>query len=222
MLLGAAGCDRVFQLLEVGEPDLADAASDGSDPSCVSDDFNGSAVDETKWMKSDAAPVATVEQADGNLVLKLGQATGNNYALLASASRDFTNDAVSVELVGVPASASAAEAGFSIEQDITHRYQMFVAGPNLIMRVSTPTDGNLNMSIPYSATNHRFMRIRHANDMMLWETSPDGSTWTTRRLTAVLTPLTDLHLEIFAGTFQLEAVPPGEARFNAAAIECLP
>jgi len=99
---------------------------------------------------------------------------------------------------------------------------MFIAGPDLILRVSTPADGNIDMPVPYVAANDRFLRIRNANDMMLWETSPDRSTWTTRRMTSVLVKLTNLQLQVFAGTFQLETVPPGEARFDNVAIECLP
>ena len=34
---------------------------------------------------------------------------------------------------------------------------------------------------PYSATNHRFWRIRETSGTVYWETSPDGSTWTTQR-----------------------------------------
>ena len=41
-------------------------------------------------------------------------------------------------------------------------------------------DGS-EVSIPYSATNHAWLRIREAAGTTYWETSPDGVTWTTRR-----------------------------------------
>lgn len=40
------------------------------------------------------------------------------------------------------------------------------------------------VEITYSATDHQWVRIRHAGTSLYWDTSPDGTTWTTRRTLA--------------------------------------
>ncbi|MFJ2292099.1 hypothetical protein ACIOG7_10360 [Streptomyces sp. NPDC087894] len=40
------------------------------------------------------------------------------------------------------------------------------------------------VEIDYSATDHQWVRIRQAGASLYWDTSPDGSTWTTRRTLA--------------------------------------
>jgi hypothetical protein len=211
-------CDRVFEVLEVDDPGSSDAGSAGS---CLSDDFSAADVDDTKWVLLDAPPVATAAQAAGELVLTLGQADGANYAILVSASRDFTHDAASIEVIAPPDPPASAEAGLSLQSDQTHRYMAFVAGPDLVLRTSTPA-GNDDDALRYSATNHKFLRIRHTDNAMLWETSPDRDNWTTRRTMTPAVDVTALELRIFAGTYQFEQTPPGAARFDNVAIECLP
>ncbi|MDH6610306.1 hypothetical protein M2164_005941 [Streptomyces sp. SAI-208] len=40
------------------------------------------------------------------------------------------------------------------------------------------------VSIAYSATTHKFLRLRETGGTVFWDTSPDGSTWTNRRTLA--------------------------------------
>jgi hypothetical protein len=226
------GCDRVFQLLEVSEApsdaleadaDTTDAAPDAVIGPCFYDDFNAPFVDDTKWSIQDAAPTATVSQQSGVLVLSLGQATGAKYATVLTELRDFTHDAVSIEIIEPPSDATSAEAGISLFFDNLHRISFFVSGANLLMRITNggPNDDD---AITYSVVAHRFLRIRHSplNNLVLWETSADGTSWALRRMAMVPLDLTNLRLKVFGGTFQQEATAPGQPKFDNALIECFP
>lgn len=229
-LLASTGCDRVFQLLEVGDSapdaleadaDNADAAPDGTSGPCFFDDFAAPFIDETKWTIEDAAPVAAASQQSGVLVISLGQADDVHYAQITTPLRDLTNDAFSVEVVKAASAATDAEAGIGIQIDFQHRYQFFITGSSLVMRYSLP-DGNSDTFTPYSTVAHRFIRLRHAGSSMLWETSADGSLWVLRRMTTAAVDVTSVYARVFAGTYQAEPVAPGEAMFDNALIECQP
>ena len=218
----------MFQVLSVekvsgdASEDRDSATADASNRTCLSDDFSALAINEVTWTVQDTAPVATATQEGGNLVLTLGQAAGNNYALIASPLLDLTHDAVSVEVVERPNAATVAEAGLSLQLDYGHRYQLFVTGAYLLMRVSTPATGNDNTSLPYSAENHHFLRLRHVGDNMLWETSADRMSWTVRRASPAAVDVASLFVQVFAGTYQADAELPGRARFDNVLVECLP
>ncbi len=66
--------------------------------------------------------------------------------------------------------------------------------------------------IRFDANQHRRARIRHvvASNELVWETSPDGASWTERRRVACPFPVTKMRAEIEGGTYQPES-NPGEA-----------
>jgi hypothetical protein len=69
--------------------------------------------------------------------------------------------------------------------------------------------------VPYNPAQHRFWRIRHdaAADRILFETSADRATWTTRRAVARQLPITALKVELSAGTWEPISAP-GTAIFD--------
>jgi hypothetical protein len=227
--LGCAttGCDRVFELGELSD---ASSVTDDAVPMdaeidatllCVVDDFTGGAIDEALWTVYDDTPFGSVTQTGGELVITTASATGNHYGLVATDVRDLTNDVISVELIQTPDASTAAEAGLSIQVDGTTRYQFFVAGPSLIMR-QTVGGVNDNMSIAYSPAFHRFLRFRHEGDAMSWETRAMDGEWITRRNTPAVVAVTNMHVDLFAGTYQQEPMVPGPARFDNLTIDCRP
>src|SRR5690606_14104596 len=73
-----------------------------------------------------------------------------------------------------------------------------------------------NVTLPYDASAHRFLRIRHdgASGDVLWETAPSlggvPGTWTVRRQEAWNTgaiPLSAVRVELKAGTSSAESNP---------------
>jgi len=52
-------------------------------------------------------------------------------------------------------------------------------------------------TLTYNATNHRWLRITNTGGNWLWETSPDGTTWTTRRTKAKAAGFTITSVEAY-------------------------
>jgi hypothetical protein len=61
-------------------------------------------------------------------------------------------------------------------------------------------------SITHDPVAHKHLRLRHdtAPDQIVWETSPDGSTWVERRRIARPFPVSTLRAEIEGGTYRAE------------------
>ncbi|MGH9903593.1 MAG: hypothetical protein ACRD68_17440, partial [Pyrinomonadaceae bacterium] len=69
----------------------------------------------------------------------------------------------------------------------------------------------------YSSPTHRFFRLRHdsSTDTLIWETSPDGSAWTTRHTMARPISLTAVRVELVAGSDgAITTQAPGKAIFD--------
>jgi hypothetical protein len=83
---------------------------------------------------------------------------------------------------------------------------------NLIMRRRISLS-NSSTSIAYDGVAHRWLRIRETGGNLLWETAPDGSTWTTRRTISSPFSLASVKFTFYSGTFDFEATP-GTAVFD--------
>ena len=80
-------------------------------------------------------------------------------------------------------------------------------GTDAVIEVNA-IDGDLGMAvrvgygdpgytaITYDPVNHAYLRIREAAGDLLWETSPDGSTWTTRRTETAPAWVADTTLQV--------------------------
>jgi hypothetical protein len=134
--------------------------------------------DTTKWTWSAAAtvtgnqavltPAGSAAQVDSNFAFDLN----SSYYLLELASAGAaSNNWVIVCTVGK--ASSTYYTGFLKD-----------SSGNLHFRevVNNATDST---NITYSATDHRWLRIRVTSGTIYWDTSPDGVTWTNRRNKAV-------------------------------------
>lgn len=165
-------------------------------------------------------PLVPVSVVSGRLVItpRTG-VTGLHHGAVATArTYPLTCGAASVELVQATKPASTAGTTFAVAADAGHYYRMTVEAGVLY---ATVVNGGApsSTSTPYDATTHRHLRIRHdcVHEQLLFETSANGTTWSTMRATA---PSVDLHagyIELDAGTFQAETAP-GQAIFDGARI----
>ncbi|HJR05874.1 MAG TPA: Calx-beta domain-containing protein [Pyrinomonadaceae bacterium] len=183
-------------------------------------------------------PLVTVSQQNGRLVITpRSNVSGQHYNGYVSVnSFDFTGGQLGVEVV--QAASVPAETIFAIGSDPDNFYRFMVttagntalsqqlkagaawalglndASPVLVFQVKI--DGVVNQHvIPYDPTEHRYWRFRHepqANSIV-FETSPNGTTFTERHRVALQKGVTSLACEMSAGT----ATPvsnPGQAVFD--------
>jgi hypothetical protein len=163
-------------------------------------------------------PAVTVAATGGHLVITPrsgvsglhhgGATTARTYALTCGSAR--------VELVQAASAASSADTTFAMVADAGRFYRMTVEAGALVFG----TTAGAQTSIAYDAVAHRHLRIRHdcVADQILYETSPDAVTWTTRRTIAAAVDLRSAYIELEAGTFQSEAAP-GQAIFDNLRVE---
>lgn len=152
------------------------------------DDFDDGVLNTTLW----AQRIGTITESGG--ALHVPSVVGLLGASRAGTNAAYTFDQVFAQ-VQMPAKGSAtvcvvevmvtsplnltlAELGFRIDLVAgTMAMQARLAGVDL-----TAT------SVTYSATNHRWLRLRRDSGNtanVLWETSPNGVTWTVRRTAAI-------------------------------------
>jgi hypothetical protein len=134
----------------------------------------------------------------------------NGY--LSTAAWNVTNLAASVEVV--QAAKGTADTAFAVCIDRQNFYLMEVEAGRLYF-AQVVAGVRSQPSIDYNGSTHRFWRIRHdgATDTIRFETSRDGTTWTTQRSVPRQLPLTAMQIELGAGTW--EAVnAPGKAIFD--------
>jgi hypothetical protein len=117
-----------------------------------------------------------------------------------------------VELVQSAVGAST-DTSFAVTVDSGHWYRFTVEDGGLYFGAND--DAVSQTSVTYNASQHRFLRIRHdcVGDKILFETSTNGSSWTTQRSVARTVDLRSAFLELEAGTFQSESAP-GQAVFD--------
>lgn len=132
----------------------------------------------TKW-----SYLTGVAATGGELVFTPASST---VVLLASvASYDATNSSIVIETTALNA---ADQFGFGLQNtdDTTDFIEFYCDGTvsgNLLFdeAVNQVTDVT---TTPFNPTNHRWLRITHTGGNWLWETSPDGITFTTQRTKA--------------------------------------
>lgn len=165
-------------------------------------------------------PAVTVVATGGHLVITPrsgvsglhhgGATTARTYALTCGSAR--------VELLQATSAASNADTTFAMVADAGRWYRMTVESGALLF--GTTGGAPAQTSIAYDAVQHRHLRIRHdcVADKILWETSPDAVTWTTRRMIQATVDLRSAYVELEAGTYQSEAAP-GQAIFDNLHVE---
>lgn len=186
-----------------------------------SDDFDDGTRDATKWnvgilsrTASNFDPLMPIAEQNGRfMVSPRASQTGSLYSgYVSAAAWDLTNSAATVELVQKALGNSATI--FSVGTDKDNWYSLRGKANTLYLesrRLGTTT----SVSISYNAATMRFWRIRHdaSTDTIVFETSPDGTTWTARQTVARQIAITAIRIELIAGTGESIATP-GSALFD--------
>jgi hypothetical protein len=189
----------------------------GEIPACLADLFIDSRVDTGMWelWLPENDPVVVAEEV-GRLGITLAPNVGRVYNGIQSRGRyDMIDGNAQVEVE--PASQEiGVETDFSVDVDATLGYQMSTYANRLHLIVHSSGGVSNSFAIDYDPVAHRFWRIRHdTGGTIEFETSPDGTAWTSRRSSAAARPPTGVTVSLLAGTYIDLGVPdPGTAYFS--------
>jgi hypothetical protein len=186
------------------------------------DDFNDNSRDTGKWnlgssnTSDDNASVTTLEQNTRLEIQPLDSTAGLNF--YGYKSVDLFSLIGSQAFVECPQTGSSSGNNTQITlmsgaTDGDNKVAIEIDGGTIYFRYRGTS--NSDETLTYSSTDHRWLRIRHENSSgnVLWETSPEGAVWTTRRTVAASTieaagvDLTALRAHLQAGTWQSVSSP---------------
>ncbi|MFM9602682.1 hypothetical protein [Streptomyces turgidiscabies] len=147
----------------------------------LSDTFNDNVVDPVKW--PDSYDPGGYSETGGRA--RVACTTAYNAYASAEAYR-LRESGVHVRMWPPAAGGATAEAWAQLlVQTITLGtdaiFEVSAITGNLIMAVRTGYFDPAQAAIPYDVTAHAWLRIRETGGQLLWDTSPDGVTWTNRR-----------------------------------------
>ncbi len=187
----------------------------------LSDNFDDGQRDTSKWRlgvlsrrNSDYSPQVAVSETNGRLVIvpktKSPARTYGGYVSIVPT--DMNNGYAVVEVPTI--TSSKAETIFSVGIDSDNFLRFRAKGTTLYLEssINGSTDRN---AIRLNPTNQRFWRFRHnlASGNVIFETSANGSTYTSVWNVSKPFALNDLLAELSAGTSNSIGVP-GKAEFD--------
>jgi hypothetical protein len=174
------------------------------------DDFNDNARDTAKWTIATMhdtnfnSQVQVAEQSQQLQITTPANVLGYSGYVTAS-TKDFTNSRTSVEVVQTVGLGN--DTVFALGIDSNNRYRFVVENGNLYFQYKAGGGASNSTSVTYNATQHRFWRFRHDTslDQIIFETSADGTTWTTQRAVARQFANTAIKVELSSGSWALRS-----------------
>jgi RHS repeat-associated protein len=198
-----------------------------------SDDFNDNVLDTGKWRRGDitgriysgaSAEDLSVPVQEQNQRLEItprtNVASDHWNAYLSASAWNISNSRVSVEVPQVTnMSVTGVNTGLAVVIDPQNWYMIYSDNGYLYLD-KVVANVRETTSIAYNSGSQRFWAIRHdqPTDTIIFETSPDGVTWTARRTVGRQLPLGSMKIELSAGTWQGVA-SPGVAVFDNLKLE---
>jgi len=183
------------------------------------DSFAGDEIDSTLW--SVQATEGTAVEGDGTLTLSPNPFTGTSTISVSSNSLyDFTGGQATVQVNGVVGFGGVNNV-FSIQVNSDNALEWRYENGMLLGIYYVGGARTVAAPLPYSASQHALWRIREYNGVVLWETSPDGSSWTPQgaAATARLFSLYSVNVLLAANTFGDGSPDPGQARYSNLNVE---
>jgi hypothetical protein len=164
--------------------------------STLRDDFNDNSINPQKWVVViPSGSLTTVTETGGQLEIRPpAYASGwHTGGVQSTGVYDLTGSMIFLEVPSVLAGNTSTM--LRLEYDSTS-YMTMSAEQSMYAGIGTPGQGYLNGLPGYNPVAHRWWRIRHdsASNLIHWETSPDGSTWSSRFAEPPRIPITALRV----------------------------
>jgi len=122
--------------------------------------------------------------------------------LTSAQTYDFRGRSLSAQVPVVPVEASG-EAFLEVKLDDTNRVSIGIGGDSMVLRILLAGVYD-DQFVTYNATNHAWWRIKHTagSNLVEWQTSSDGVTWTTlRSATSGYPAVSAVVVQFFAGYY---------------------
>ncbi len=193
-----------------GPPDAAAADLDPvagcGRPSVIQDNFDDG-VPASQWQIVQAAG-STATETGGELVVKPAAGSASYRSVHAV---NLADDRLRVEVTAMLSTATTASASLAGQHDGQNEVLFVQQGGVLYARMIDA--GTLSeKSVSYNPTAHRFWQIRESAGTVSWETSPDGTSWTSTMTRP--TPQFARSLYIVLGAAAPPGASAGTARFD--------
>lgn len=182
--------------------------------SALVSDFSGTGL--TNLWEINMWGGANIAESNGELVYDLSSDGTQSAAYIHSEYYyDFRNDFASVEVLATPGVGKAAEAFLDVSLDEANYVEIYQKDDMLNFGYERTDTYNKIKSIPYDPVAHRFWQMRESDGVVIYETSPDGQTWTNQleMPEAALFPL-DLVRIYVGGIGDAGTMGPRQARFD--------
>ena len=145
----------------------------------LTDAFPGSAVDTTKWTAFPSAGGSV--SVSGNVLSLTDTASTAAFSVLQSnASYDLTGSYLLASLASAGTQATNTLALMKVQADASNSVQILVQNGTLAAQHQVAGSFSALLgSVTYSATAHKWLRIREAGGTLFYEFSADGINWST-------------------------------------------
>ena len=183
--------------------------------SALADRFGGSAVETSLWTIT-AQTGGTITEAGGVLALSPNANIGTAQLAVSSNARfGLPGSSISVQVPSVVNMGCGVNNSLRVRANSQNELEWWAECGNLHANKVVNGVETTIASVPYSATQHLWWRIRETAGTTFWETSADNVTWTVRASapSSGLIPLDNLSVMIYAETYGTGSSAPGTAKY---------
>lgn len=146
----------------------------------LTDNFDDNSFDTVKW-NSDVFGTSTLQET--NQRLEFTSVNGDIYVYSVD-GYSFSNTQWYCEAVEMPTDVDVEVYLYAWESGPFRAVEFYYLQYNNTINAYASGGGGTLWSATYNATDHRWFRIRETSGTFYWETSADGSSWTTRANTS--------------------------------------
>jgi len=185
----------------------------------MDDNFDDGVIDPAKWTAAVNTGLTITETA-GDLQITLTTAGGFNYVTYSAVTAyPLGTCTARITIVEAPRATPGAECAFCLANlGATPAQLCFdISGGMLAsyFKMGTVTD---YVTATFDPVAHSHLRFRQDATNVIWETSSDGVAWTLFDARPPPIDLSQVNVELFAGTF-MNVTNPGQARYDDLNIE---
>ncbi len=138
----------------------------------------------------------------------------SNAEITAIVPHDLTGCRGFVRLTQAPSMNTKAVALLQLLYDGYNAVILLETGGSLQAKKQLAGKETIEMAVPYDPVSHAYLGISELDGKVRWETSPDGTTWTTLIEETSWLPSPQVYFKLGASTYQMEPSAPGETHFD--------